>query len=268
MRPFGTFVRARPFAKILFGRLSSRLVDTNCPLSAFALQTHTHTDGKMGGGNLQKSQMARERKQAAMQKEGQGGGGAAGLKSRQADASVHAAAQAARLAKNAEREERERLKKEKEDAVNRKAAKDAAKAALARAEAKLEDLNKVEKAPTSWADLGLPPEPDPGPEIPAALSVAEYTADDDPDATWSMRVFNDFDTGFKAHFPIPSTILFRMAYNVIPKWVPGKFPIGFSFSSKEYIDMACASNAGNKAYAQYHWETDLIGPKPDFGKGF
>jgi hypothetical protein len=38
---------------------------------------------------------------------------------------------------------------------------------------------------------------------------------------------------------------------------------------KEYIDKACAANAGNKSYAQYHYESGgLIGPKPDFGKGF
>ena len=36
----------------------------------------------------------------------------------------------------------------------------------------------------------------------------------------------------QAHFPVPSAILFRMVFNVIPEWVPGKFPIGFSFSSK------------------------------------
>lgn len=103
---------------------------------------------------------------------------------------------------------------------------------------------------------------------PAALSVAEFTDEVDPDATWSLRVFNDFDNGFKAHFPIPSFILFRMAYNVIPEWVPGPYPLGFSFSTKQHIDMAVTQNAGNKNYTQYHWETDLIGPKPDFGKGF
>jgi hypothetical protein len=54
---------------------------------------------------LQKSQMARERKAAAAGKEGAGGGGAAGLKSRSADASVHAAAIAAREKLHAEREE-------------------------------------------------------------------------------------------------------------------------------------------------------------------
>ena len=39
----------------------------------------------MGGGNLQKSQMARARKQAKAEKEGQGGGGAAGIAARSAD---------------------------------------------------------------------------------------------------------------------------------------------------------------------------------------
>jgi len=102
---------------------------------------------------------------------------------------------------------------------------------------------------------------------PAALGVCEYTCDDNPDAVWSLRVFNDFDTGFKAHFPVPSFILFRMVFNVIPEWVPGKFPFGVSFSTKEYIEMACNANAGNKSYTQYYWD-GRIGPMPDFGKGF
>ena len=54
------------------------------------------------------------------------------------------------------------------------AKKEAAMAALQAASDKLEELNSVEakSAPTSWADLGLPPEPDNGPEVPAFLSVA------------------------------------------------------------------------------------------------
>ena len=38
-----------------------------------------------------------------------------------------------------------------------------------------------------------------------------------PDYLWSLRVFNDFD-GFKRHFPVPSIILFRMVFNVVPTW--------------------------------------------------
>ena len=106
------------------------------------------------------------------------------------------------------------------------------------------------------------------PNAPAALGICEFTCHDNPDANWSLRIFNDYDYGFKAHFPIPSSILFRMVFNVIPEWVPGKFEVGFSFSSKRYIDMACAANGGNKNYVQYHWESgSLIGPKPDFAKG-
>ena len=59
-----------------------------------------------------------------------------------------------------------------------------------------------------------------------------------------------------------------MAFNVIPTWKPGLFPIGYSFSSKEYISMAIEANGGNKAYKQYFWDEGLIGPTPDFGKGF
>jgi len=104
---------------------------------------------------------------------------------------------------------------------------------------------------------------------PAALGVCEFTADDVLDATWSLRVFNDYNMGFKAHFPVPSCILCRMAFNVIPTWVPGKFAVGYNFSAKKYIDAAVASNPGNKSYTPYHYESgDLIGPEPDFGKGF
>lgn len=52
------------------------------------------------------------------------------------------------------------------------AKKESAAAALRAAEDKLEELNAVEKAPASWADLGLPPEAPPPPAIPAWLSVA------------------------------------------------------------------------------------------------
>jgi len=104
---------------------------------------------------------------------------------------------------------------------------------------------------------------------PAALGICEFTDADDPNASWSLRVFNDYDTGFKAHFPVPSPILFRMVFNVIPEWEPGLFKLGFSFSSQEYIDNAVKSNGGNAAYKPYIFESDaLIGPKPDFGKGF
>jgi len=138
-----------------------------------------------------------------------------------------------------------------------------------------------------------------------------------PDATWSLRVFNDYNMGFKAHFPVPSCILCRMAFNVIPTWVPGKFAVGYNFSTKApalasrapcplpasplraicmphpvssgpsprappsaslapplstaqaYIDAAVASNPGNKSYTPYYYESpDMIGPAPDFGKGF
>ena len=58
-------------------------------------------------------------------------------------------------------------------------------------------------------------------------------------------------------------------FNVIPEWVPGPFPLGFSFSSKAYIDNAVASNGGTAAYVPYLFESDeLMGPAPDFGKGF
>ena len=103
---------------------------------------------------------------------------------------------------------------------------------------------------------------------PSALGIIEYTTEDNPDQLWSLRVFADFNQGFKKHFPVPSWILFRMVFNVIPTWVAGPFPVGFSFSPKEWIEKAVESNAGNKNYKSFHFESGLLGPLPDFGKGF
>ena len=51
--------------------------------------------------------------------------------------------------------------------------KNAQEAALRAAEKKLEELNQPgSKAPTSWADMGLPEEAPPEPEIPALLAQA------------------------------------------------------------------------------------------------
>jgi len=104
------------------------------------------------------------------------------------------------------------------------------------------------------------------PNAPAALGIAAFTEEQ---SEWALRVFNDYYAAFKAHFPVPSWILFRMVFNVIPEWEPGLFPIGFSFSAKKDIEAAVKSNGGNAAYKQYYFESDeLIGPAPDFGKGF
>ena len=40
------------------------------------------------------------------------------------------------------------------------------------------------------------------PSRPAALGICEYTSDEDADSLWSLRVFNDFDTGFKVSLPL------------------------------------------------------------------
>ena len=71
---------------------------------------------------------------------------------------------------------------------------------------------------------------------PAALAIAEFT-DENVDyntapAAWSLRVFNDYNMGFKAHFPVPSCIMCRMAWNVMPTWEPGLFAVGYNFSTK------------------------------------
>eukprot|EP00967_Tisochrysis_lutea_P016134 scaffold18191_cov25-Tisochrysis_lutea.AAC.1 len=80
----------------------------------------------MGGGNAQKSAMARAKNAERAQQEGKGGGGAAGIKSRQADAAVQAEAMVMREKLHAERAERERLRLEKEAAAAKRAAKLAA----------------------------------------------------------------------------------------------------------------------------------------------
>ena len=73
----------------------------------------------MGGGNLQKSQMARERNQAKMGKDAQGGGGTEGMAKRHADASVFAAAQAERAQQKAAQEAARAAKAEKAAAERR-----------------------------------------------------------------------------------------------------------------------------------------------------
>ena len=73
----------------------------------------------MGGGNLQKSQMARERNQAKMGKEGAGGGGTDGMAKRHADSTVFANAQAERAAAKAAQEATRAMKNEKAAAAER-----------------------------------------------------------------------------------------------------------------------------------------------------
>mmetsp|Transcript_6102 Transcript_6102/g.14814 ORF Transcript_6102/g.14814 Transcript_6102/m.14814 type:complete len:319 (+) Transcript_6102:193-1149(+) len=100
---------------------------------------------------------------------------------------------------------------------------------------------------------------------PTAVGIMEFKDPHSDNHMWSLRVFASFD-GFKRHFPVPSPIMFRMIFNVVPCWVG--FPIGMSFSDADEMADVVAANPGNKAYTQYHFETDLIGPVPDFGKGF
>jgi|TARA_B110001469_G_scaffold100420_1_gene97739 hypothetical protein len=73
----------------------------------------------MGGGNLQKSQMAHERNQAKMGKEGAGGGGTEGMAKRHATADVFANAQAERAAAKAAQEAARAVKNEKAAAAER-----------------------------------------------------------------------------------------------------------------------------------------------------
>lgn len=50
--------------------------------------------------------------------------------------------------------------------------KAAIQASLDAANNKLEEINEVQKAPTSWADMGLPKEPERAPEVPFFVSIA------------------------------------------------------------------------------------------------
>ena len=69
--------------------------------------------------------------------------------------------------------------------AEQQADKAAAKAALERANEKLEELNKVEKlAPTSWADLGVPPEKEQDDPMMGAISVAPLVV-----GAFSLRLF-------------------------------------------------------------------------------
>ncbi|EOD20147.1 hypothetical protein EMIHUDRAFT_117742 [Emiliania huxleyi CCMP1516] len=129
----------------------------------------------MGGGNAQKSAMARQKNAEKAAKEGQGGGGAAGMKARSADSSVHAAAIAERSALQAQREERERLKKEKEAAAERKAKKLAAsdgKGALGGDDAAAAKKKKAAAAAAALAAAGGAPAPKKKKEPKAAAAAA------------------------------------------------------------------------------------------------
>eukprot|EP00308_Calcidiscus_leptoporus_P024138 CAMPEP_0119354166 /NCGR_PEP_ID=MMETSP1334-20130426/3204_1 /TAXON_ID=127549 /ORGANISM="Calcidiscus leptoporus, Strain RCC1130" /LENGTH=1441 /DNA_ID=CAMNT_0007367649 /DNA_START=67 /DNA_END=4392 /DNA_ORIENTATION=- len=137
----------------------------------------------MGGGNLQKSQMARAKKQATMAKEGAGGGGSEGMKKRQADAGVHAAANAERAKLKEEREARNAAKVAKEAALERKTAKLNKEAGVPGTE--LTDKEKKAKklaqaqAALAAAEAGLPP---PKKEAKKKVGKADKDADDEADA--------------------------------------------------------------------------------------
>jgi len=77
----------------------------------------------MGGGNAQKSAMARAKNLANAAADGKGGGGATGMKSRAADSGVHAEAAAMRNKLTLDREEKNRKKSEMEAAAAKRAAK-------------------------------------------------------------------------------------------------------------------------------------------------
>ena len=77
----------------------------------------------MGGGNLQKSQMARERNQAKMGKDAMGGGGTEGMAKRHADSSVFAAAQAERAQQKAAQEAKKENNSHKTSRLNLTATK-------------------------------------------------------------------------------------------------------------------------------------------------
>merc|ERR1712060_426638 len=99
---------------------------------------------------------------------------------------------------------------------------------------------------------------------PGLLAYYEYPAEDYPGYVWSIRVFKDFDTGFKAHLAVP--ILLKIVSSVGILTDPG-FPYGVSFSTEESIAGAIEVFPGNAVYDQYYYSSSLLGPAPDFGKG-
>jgi len=153
--------------------------------------------------------MARQKNAEKAAKEGQGGGGAAGMKARSADSSVHAAAIAERSALQAQREERERLKKEKEAAAERKAKKLAAsdgKGALGGDDAAAAKKKKAAAAAAALAAAGGAPAPKKKKEPKAAAAAAadeaapapagevEEVAEPEVDADGKpVRVFHEVD---------------------------------------------------------------------------
>ena len=80
---------------------------------------------------------------------------------------------------------------------------------------------------------------------PAALGICEYTAEDDADSTWSLRVFSDYDTGFKAHFPVPSPIVSSgWSSTSSPSGCPDRFRSGSPSPRRSTLTMPWPPTAG------------------------
>ena len=113
-----------------FSNLSSLLSLTPPPSPSRLRETQPLEESvvcTMGGGNAQKTAMARQKKQEKDAKAGAGGGGTSGIKDRIGNtADKQAQAKAEREAKKREKEEREVAKKAKEEADARRLAKKAA----------------------------------------------------------------------------------------------------------------------------------------------
>lgn len=101
---------------------------------------------------------------------------------------------------------------------------------------------------------------------PALLGSTEKADEFEPNMGWSIRVFNDYQSGFVKHalgaFP---WLLFQLMYWTLPNLAP-PFPIGIAFCTQKDLDGAIGMNPGNKSYVPYTWEK-VIGPMPDFKKG-
>ena len=117
-------------AKSSFSNLFSLLSLTPPPSPSRLRETQPLEESvvcTMGGGNAQKTAMARQKKQEKDAKAGAGGGGTSGIKDRIGNtADKQAQAKAEREAKKREKEEREVAKKAKEEADARRLAKKAA----------------------------------------------------------------------------------------------------------------------------------------------
>jgi len=104
------------------------------------------------------------------------------------------------------------------------------------------------------------------PCAPALVAVMEIKTGDDPDMTWSLRIFSNYKDGFFAHVYCNPLTAPTLALTALPLWGSPIFPVSNSFSTGPDMTAAIAGFPGNAVFTQYHFEDNIIGPVPDFSK--